>query len=438
MKPSHQVTMLKFIKNLSMLATTHEAMQNSNAIEVLTDLFSSSDKLPQHREISNNVLHILFNLCRLNKSRQEDAALSGLIPLLQRVVETELPLKELALPILCDMAHSGYVGRKVLWQHQGLQFYVSLLADKYWQTTALDAIFVWLQEETAKVEQHLLDGSFCRAIVDCFNNVEASPDAFENLLDPLQKLLVLSPTLASTLAQPDIFLRTAGKLTTKKAVVRGNLLRIIRSICDASIDQGGANLIRRFGLYDAVEEVADNDQAVMVRELASELIKSCDLTTSALPYDSTRARPGARRSSSSAMSPSPIASSPQILRTATNKSMYDANGSVSKYDLPRASRLSSAATPFSAIRPVSRDGSASSSGSGSKSRLPRTSHGPTKLSRLSLASQRREQNMNAALQSTQGSTRESVGSPAANSRTRLAQARQRRLTSTGAGNDGTR
>jgi hypothetical protein len=143
MKPNHQVTMLKFVKNLSMLATTHEALQNSNAIEVLTDLLSSSDKLPQYREISNNVLHILFNLCRLNKTRQEDAALSGLIPLLQRVVKTERPLKELALPILCDMAHSGYVGRKVLWQHQGLQFYISLLTDKYWQTTALDAIFVW-------------------------------------------------------------------------------------------------------------------------------------------------------------------------------------------------------------------------------------------------------------------------------------------------------
>jgi hypothetical protein len=135
--------MLKFIKNISMLNTTHEALQNSNAIEVLTDLLGSSVDLPQYREISNNVLHILFNLCRLSRTRQEDAALNGLIPLLQRVVKTERPLKELALPILCDMAHCGYVGRKVLWQNKGLQFYISLLADKYWQVTALDAILIW-------------------------------------------------------------------------------------------------------------------------------------------------------------------------------------------------------------------------------------------------------------------------------------------------------
>jgi hypothetical protein len=143
MSPQHQITMLKFIKNISMLATTHESLQNSNAIEVLTDLLGSSVDLPQFREISNNVLHILFNLCRLSRTRQEDAALNGLIPLLQRVVKTERPLKELALPILCDMAHCGYVGRKVLWQNKGLQFYISLLADKYWQVTALDAILVW-------------------------------------------------------------------------------------------------------------------------------------------------------------------------------------------------------------------------------------------------------------------------------------------------------
>lgn len=95
------------------------------------------------QEISNQVLNTMYNLCRLSKSRQEEAALNGIIPLLQRIVSTERPLKEFALPILCDMAHSGKVCRKILWQNKGLQFYISLLSDPYWQVTALDAIFVW-------------------------------------------------------------------------------------------------------------------------------------------------------------------------------------------------------------------------------------------------------------------------------------------------------
>lgn len=146
MSPNHQITMLKFIKNLSMLSTTLDSLQNSNAIDVLTDLLRNSLKEPHFREVSNQVLNTIYNLCRLNKSRQEDAALNGIIPVLLRILKTERPLKEFALPVLCDMAHSGKVGvRRELWRNKGLQFYISLLADPYWQVTALDAIFVWYE-----------------------------------------------------------------------------------------------------------------------------------------------------------------------------------------------------------------------------------------------------------------------------------------------------
>lgn len=143
MSPVHQITMLKFIKNLSMLSTTLDSLQNSNAIDVLTDLLRSTMKRGHFREVSNQILNTIYNMCRLNKSRQEDAALNGIVPLLQKIVKTERPLKEFALPILCDMAQSGKVGRRELWRNKGLTFYISLLADPYWQVTALDAIFTW-------------------------------------------------------------------------------------------------------------------------------------------------------------------------------------------------------------------------------------------------------------------------------------------------------
>jgi hypothetical protein len=143
MTPTHQITMLKFIKNLSMLSTTLESLQNSNAIDVLTELLRSTMKQPHFREVSNQILNTIYNMCRLSKPRQEDAALNGIIPLLQKIVKTERPLKEFALPILCDMAHSGRVGRRELWRNKGLPFYISLLSDPYWQVTALDAIFAW-------------------------------------------------------------------------------------------------------------------------------------------------------------------------------------------------------------------------------------------------------------------------------------------------------
>lgn len=143
MSPRHQVTMLKFVKNISMLSTTLDTLESSNAIDVLTDLLRNTMNQPHFRDVSNQVLNTIYNLCRLNKHRQGDAALNDIIPLLQRIYKTDRPLKEFTLPILCDMAHSGNIARRELWRNKGLQFYVSLLAEPYWQVTALDSIFVW-------------------------------------------------------------------------------------------------------------------------------------------------------------------------------------------------------------------------------------------------------------------------------------------------------
>ena len=300
MSPTHQITMLKFIKNLSMLSTTLDSLQNSNAIDVLTDLLKSSFNKEQFREIANQVLNTIYNLCRLNKSRQEDAALNGIIPILQRIFKTERLklLKEFALPILCDMAHSGKVGRRELWRNKGLPFYISLLAEPYWQVPALDAIFIWLQEETAKVEEHLLNSNFTNSVINCFGTSKGS--GFEGLLEPLQKLLRLSPPVALSLAHPEFFSRVSAKLQSNKAVVRLNILRIVRSICDASDEQGA--LINIYGLYDAIQRLADSDGAVLVRNMAGKLIKSCD-EQDKVGKSGGKRRQGVRRTSSSITPP---------------------------------------------------------------------------------------------------------------------------------------
>ncbi|GAO18878.1 hypothetical protein UVI_02045960 [Ustilaginoidea virens] len=281
MTPVHQVTMLKFIKNLSMLSTTIESLHSADAIEFLIDLLSYSMKRAhrQFREICNQVLNTLFNLCRLSKERQEDAAVGGIIPLLLRIMQTDRPPKEFALPILCDMAHSGSKGRRYLWQNKGLDFYVSLLTDQYWQVTALDAILVWLQEETANVENHLMDGNLTRAIVSCFGTNRLN--AFDsNLLEPLLKLLRLSPAIAASLAKPEMLAGMARRLGHKKPVVRLNLLRLVRIIMDAcEPGLGGGDGSRTLNsrqvrsLMDSIHTLAETDSAVLVRNLAAELVR---------------------------------------------------------------------------------------------------------------------------------------------------------------------
>ncbi|PLB38973.1 serine/threonine-protein kinase [Aspergillus candidus] len=371
MTPAHQITMLKFIKNLSMLSTTLDSLQNSNAIDVLTELLRSTIKRPHFREVSNQILNTIYNMCRLNKSRQEDAALNGIVPLLQKIVKTERPLKEFALPILCDMAQSGKVGRRELWRNKGLAFYISLLSDPYWQVTALDAIFTWLQEETAKVEEHLLDGradksSFTDAIVRCLTVSKAN--AFENLLEPLQKLLRLSPPIASTLARPDLFTRIGQKLHHNKAAVRLNLLRIISSICDSTEEQGG--LLARYDLLDAIREL-EQDPAILVRDMAGKLIQSNEKSEA---YSLGKRKPGLRRQSTSATPPGFLVnqSAPSTPhRSSQSKGFYEGR------EGPRHPRNALSGSAL-ALRPGSRDGASPGLVAGvngnpgaSRQRLPR-------------------------------------------------------------------
>lgn len=211
-----------------------------------------------------------------------------------------------------------------------------------------------LQEETAKVEEHLLDDkdgqpSFVVAIIRCVTI--SKTNAVENLLEPLQKLLRLSPPIAATLARPDMFERLGQKLHHTKPAVRVNLLRILSTICDSCDERCG--LLRRYGILDSIREL-QNDSRVLVRELASQLVKSGEETQ---PLNGARARrPTLRRTSVTATPPSLIAShsmpsTPQINRSGASSkpSSY-----LDSRDSPRRQNGSNSGSL--ALRPGSRDG----------------------------------------------------------------------------------
>ena len=218
------------------------------------------------------------------------------------------------------------------------------------------------------MEEHLLDGSFTDAIVKCFNISKAN--AFENLLEPLQKLLRLSPQVAASLAREDLFSRIVQKLHHNKAAIRLNLLRIVRSICDASEEQ--AALLSRYHLLDEIQDLEKNDPAVLVRNMAGELVKSCK----GLDERGAKRR-GMRRTSASATPPSLMSShsmpsTPQLGRSTP---------SLTSLNMQETPRHRKPVTSSLSMRPSSRDSNSGAAMSGmsnengsvaSKSRLPRT------------------------------------------------------------------
>ncbi|MBW0466232.1 hypothetical protein O181_005947 [Austropuccinia psidii MF-1] len=266
-------TMLKTLKNLTMLPSGLQVLQNANAIETLTKVLKAQIErdpdTPLTTEIANHVVNALYNLCRLSKPRQEEAALAGAIPILQRVVKSSSPLKQFALPILCDFAHTSKTCRKLLWQKDGFAFYLGLLRDPFWGITALESILAWLSDETARVEDALTEPSSIEALLRMFTKAKAT--TFENLLDPLLKLFRMSPSVgASLIAQPTFSRRLVDRLLChSKAVVRLNLLRLTKAVFETANDK--SSVLKTPGITSTINKMADSDPAILVRELAKEL-----------------------------------------------------------------------------------------------------------------------------------------------------------------------
>jgi serine/threonine protein kinase len=267
LSPILTVAMLKCIKNLSMNSNTLEALQNAGTIKVLTRILDVQAP-PYVTEISNQVLNTMFNLCRINKSRQKAAANAGIIPHLKYFAYNKSPLKQFALPILCEMPHAGRDCRDLLWKHDILQLYLDLMTDQFWQVNAIEAILVWLQEETEKVEPILLQPKNIELILEAF--ITAKANSFENILEPLHLITQLSQSVTCALAQQSFFKRLLHRLGHPKPVVRLNLLKILKSVCDVHPQREA--VVEQYGLYNIIEQMSKEDPAVLIKELAKEIL----------------------------------------------------------------------------------------------------------------------------------------------------------------------
>ena len=105
-----------------------------------------------------------------------------------------------------------------------------------------------LQEETPCVEDKLAKPKSPDALLNCF--VSAKAGSFENLLDRFLKICRLSTQIAIGIAKVQFFRRIPEKLGNSKAVVKLNLLRILRTVCD--VHPNRALLVERYGVHETV------------------------------------------------------------------------------------------------------------------------------------------------------------------------------------------
>ncbi|KAI3728539.1 hypothetical protein L6452_17176 [Arctium lappa] len=281
-EPPILLKLLKCINHLSTDPHCLEHLQRADAIKHLIPNLDLKDG-PLVSQIHHEVLNALFNLCKINKRRQEQAAENGIIPHLMRFIMSDSPLRQYALPLLCDMAHASRNSREQLRAHGGMDVYLSLLEDQLWSVTALDSIAVCLAHDNdKKVEHALLRKDAVLKLVKFF---QCCPEQFFlHILEPFLKIITKSSRINTTLAVNGLTPLLISRLDHQDAIARLNLLKLIKAvyehhprpkqlIVENDLPQKLQNLI---------EERRDGQSSggqVLVKQMATSLLKALHINT---------------------------------------------------------------------------------------------------------------------------------------------------------------
>eukprot|EP00898_Chlorokybus_atmophyticus_P008952 jgi/Chlat1/9058/Chrsp94S08315 len=204
LEPAALVKVLRVLRQLSLDANALESLHRGGAILHLVPLLDHTDHLLA-KEVSTEVLQVLFHLCACNRARLEQAASAGIVPVLTSVAsQPESPLLTYAVPLLCELAHVSKSTRSELWRHNGHDVMLDLLRHSQWQSLAMEALAVWLLHEPSRVEQRLLQADAIQALIGLF---EAGKAVDEDLLESFLRIISKSKRL-------NVSMSTSGRLMT--------------------------------------------------------------------------------------------------------------------------------------------------------------------------------------------------------------------------------
>lgn len=265
-----KLKILKCVKNLSIDPTTWDNLEKVSAIPILVDVLNRNQAQEKGVEMQNQVIGALFNLCKISKKRQESAATAGIIPHLMRIVRTDSPLKQCALPMIVDLSRTSKKSRQELMKHNGIEFYLDMLEDPHWQVNALEALSIWISAES-KVGKVLIAEDNITKICHAFEHSRAATAT--SLLAPLKTILLVSKKVNQAIGQSSFMAFLVKKIQQQyaDAGIRLELLKILRIIFEQHARP--KVLIQEHALFSLMKVVSEEDKGLLVKTMAKNLLK---------------------------------------------------------------------------------------------------------------------------------------------------------------------
>lgn len=241
-------------------------------------------------------LAALDNLCKISRTRQEAAAVSGVVPHLVRLAapqdgppaegSIEARLRERAVPMLCAMAHSTTRGRAALGASDGAGVLLGLLREPPYQALALDALAAWLEEDAGRLQPRLAQrDTLARLTALIAAHTPAVPgdtDALVAVLGPLSRLLRAGPRVSAEAGRSGLPPLLCELLKRPPALAALPLLQALRAIYEHH--PRPKEFLVKWPIQESLRRLvagggADASQAVLVRRQAQSLLDAFRVNT---------------------------------------------------------------------------------------------------------------------------------------------------------------
>jgi len=211
---------------------------------------------------------------------------------------------------LCQFVETSEKTRKTLWENGGPKLFLNFLDEEYYQPKILDTISVWLEEETERIEDILIESSVFNKFLHVFKT--ANKTTFQQIVPIYLKLIERSELFTSKLSKTPEFLREiverlgmepntedksfesknrfikGGKTgvevygrktkrsecTNPSALVKKELLDILVHLCLRH--ENPRSLMNEHNLYPIILQIlhlSQNDDMVIITEIATFLLR---------------------------------------------------------------------------------------------------------------------------------------------------------------------
>eukprot|EP00871_Galdieria_phlegrea_P003240 jgi/Galph1/3917/GphlegSOOS_G2594.1 len=260
-------------------AESHSVLQETGVVRILVKLLSQVCPISESGACRRHILLCLYYLCLASPTRKEEAALHGIIPLLQIIIgnsgilSSNIGKKFISMEatrsveMLCWFAtvRSRNI-LQLLLESNGVEFFLDLLSviPGKEKARAGSSLVELLEREPDQVERILLQERNTKRIVNLVTTL--GQNEIEYMLDSYVRLVHLSPKIREALRRQQAIDKFFCRLKHPKTSVRKLLLQILQILLEGT--QATFSKMEKQLLYD----LERNDPAVMVRQLASVVV----------------------------------------------------------------------------------------------------------------------------------------------------------------------